>query len=346
MNERTIKACALAAVVLTASGSSMGSFKPSVKLRRHYTITNAAELSPVTTLVSQFLASECVNANTRRAYEIALQYFVAFACVECDRNTNTLAYSDLSRSLVTAFRDNRLTLEAPASADLRLRVVRTFCAWCSERFQVPHPAQRIASKFSPEEEFKGLTEKESQSVLRMAKADPRPLARFVPVLLLATGMRNDEARNLTLGQIDSHREWINKVKGKSTNPRDIPITDSLRHEMTLYLQWREEYIGGKFSPLLVSGRGKKQTPLDNKTIWRIVNDVCRRAKTAEDVRHPHAFRHTFAYRTLAHLEENGIKPGRALIILRDLLGHRDIRTTMRYLGNDKEENYNLLREML
>jgi len=350
MRNTTIKSGVLAAVVLAASVFMGSQFKPRVKLRRHYTITNAAELAPVTTLISEYLASECVNVHTRRAYEIALGYFAEFAARECGRKPNTLSYSDLSRSLVTKFRDERLEVESPASAELRLRVVRSLCSWCAERFQVPNPALKIRSRYEPEMEFKGLSADDRAQLIAAAKQQSEPLRRFLPLFLLYTGMRNDEARNIKLAQIDDRREWINKVVGKSTRIRDIAITDELRHELSLYMCWRTELRCSPRDPLLPSTYRKQDSgcapkPLCNKTIWRIVNESCTEAGTDNDVRHPHALRHTFAYTALDHLEHEGVKPGRALIILKDLMGHKSIQTTMRYLGNEKDEQYELLREM-
>jgi integrase len=342
MRKRTIISVAFAAVVLAAS-VTMASFKPLVKLRRHYVVTNVAELAPVSLLASQYLAAECVNPNTKRAYEIALEYFVAYCAKRAGRSVSAVGYEDITRAVISDFYAARLLIEAPASAALRLRVAKAFCAWCAQRYQVPHHGLRVTENKDTDPEFKGLSERDRAALISVARKETRPLHRFIPLLLLYTGMRNDKAASLTIRQIDKNREWINKVSGKSTVLRDIPITDDLRHEITRYMQWREVMPSGPTYPLLTTrhGRGK----INNKTIWSAVNAACTTANTDPNVRHPHALRHTFAYFTLQHLEESGVKPGRALIILRDLLGHRDITTTMVYLGNDKGEHYDLLKGM-
>lgn len=341
----TLGVLVLAAVVLVES--TMGTFKPSVKLRRHYTITNAAELAPVITLVSQFLTGECPNEHTRRAYEMALGYFMDYCSKRCGRGLSLISYSDINRALITDFRDARLRIESPASAELRLRAVRTFCSWCADRFQVPNPGLRIKSVYQPENSFKGLTAVEVAAVLRETKRR-EPLERFVPILLLETGLRNDEARNLTIKQIDRDASWINRVVGKSAKPRDIFISDTLRHELTEYLYWRKLLPSPPDSPLLPSSyraTARRVPKLSNKTIWRIVNDVCTAAGVREDVSHPHALRHTFAYRTLDHLESKGLKSTPALLKLGSYLGHESILVTTRYLGNDKTDDYELLRDL-
>lgn len=331
--------CALAVVVIAAS-ALMCSFKPAVKLRRHYVITNVAELAPVLTLVNEFVMCELINEHTKRAYVTALKYFIAFASDFSKRKPENLQYSDLNRSLIYEFAQSRLAIESRSSCDLRLRVVSAFCSWCCERYGVVNHALKISTKHAADNEIKRLSNCERERLISVSRNYTSPLKRFVPLLLLFSGLRNSEAVNLPISSIDARREWLNKIVGKSAAPRDVPISDSLRHEITEYLRYRSQFIMRSDSPLLLSSRG---TRLNNKTVWAIVYRACEDANVAADLRHPHALRHTYAYNTLEHLDLAAVKPGRALIILRDLLGHRSIQTTMKYLQTDKNENYELLK---
>lgn len=331
------------------NGDVMAVFRPKVRVQRHYTITNAVELAPLPNLINQFLASECIEENTLKAYRQALEmHFITFCVATLRKQPGSLSYSDVTRKLISDFEEARAEVEMPSSVRLRLRILKAFCAWVAERHFVANPALGYQLDDDENEEFKGLEDRQYRALIRCARGQKRPLDRYVPQLLVYTGARNDEARRLTLAQFSRDLDWLNRVVGKGGRKRDIPICDQLRREHLVFMWWREDFPEQPEYPLLWSERGSSRgNPglLSNKTIWRIVHDVAIEAGIPEELAHPHALRHTFAYRTLDHLERRGVKAGRALIMLRDLMGHRSINTTMKYLGNRSEDLEELMKEL-
>jgi site-specific recombinase XerD len=318
------------------------SVKPRVVARKFYTITNAVELATLPVLIVQFLDAECVTAHTHKAYSNSLKHFQNFLAGKCNRAVTVLSYSDVSRAFVKDFYNYRLLVESQASAELRLRVVKSFCSWMHRRYSVENHGINVSTNLAPSIDFKGLTSAQYLAFTATAKKQKSPLRRFIPMLLVGTGLRNNEARHLTLANISKDAKWLLRVKGKGGKIRNIPLTDETTTELQIYMWWRQDFGSPPDSPLLLSRVGGH---LGNKTIWRIVQVIGALSGLPEDVSHPHALRHTFAYRTLEHLESTGIKPGRALNILKDILGHSSINTTMRYLGNQEEDVFELMRGM-
>ena len=107
----------------------------------------------------------------------------------------------------------------------------------------------------------------------------------------------------------------------------LPLPESLVPHLECYvsearpelLEIRDEAKG----LLLVNERGRA---LHSRDVWRTVNKVARR--TGIDA-HPHALRRSVA----THL----VRDGASLPAVQELLGHRRIDTTQRYVGVEPEE---------
>lgn len=323
-------------------GKKMADVKPRVKARKFYTITNAVELAPLSSLVSQFLDTECTTEHTHKAYRLSLTCFLQFLAVHCCKDYHSLSFSDVTRLKIKEFYSFRQQEESANSAALRLRVVKAFCAWMSRRYNTENPSAAVGEQKAPAIDFKGLDNDQYKAFINQARHNEKPLERFLPLLLVGTGLRNNEARHLTIGNISKDQKWLVRVVGKGGKVRNIPLTDDLVTELQIYMWWRDQFPIGDRSPLLLTRAGGV---ISNKTIWRIVQDTGLNAGLPEEVAHPHALRHTFAYRALDWLERNGAKVGRALIIVKDLLGHSSINTTMRYLGNQENDVFDLVRGM-
>jgi len=114
---------------------------------------------------------------------------------------------------------------------------------------------------------------------------------------LATGARWSEAENLQGHQLSKYRITYTKPKGKKN--RTVPISQELYEE-------------------LPKNRGKLFTPC-RKPLERAVK---RAGIDLPEGQCTHVLRHTFA----SHFMMNGGK----ILVLRDILGHADIKMTMIY----------------
>ena len=137
--------------------------------------------------------------------------------------------------------------------------------------------------------------------------------KTVIMTLYATGMRLGELLHFKVQDIDSSRMMI-KIMGKGRKERYVNLSEFLLEQLRTY--WR------KFKPtdtFFMSAHGKPYHP---RTIAHIIDE----AKTLSHITKPggaHIFRHSFA----THLYEAGIP----IEVIQRLLGHRNIRTTMKYI---------------
>lgn len=305
--------------------------KPRVKLEKYFTISNAVELLPVAVFVERFLSGHCITENTRKAYSTSLNYFLEFI--------DNISFSEIDRQMIQNFYNERLQQESAGSALLRLRCVRSFLSWTAKRYSLPNiDTQGLRVRGTTPREFRGLDKTQVGNLIAVSLSLPAH-ERFLVNLLLFSGLRNDEARNLKLSQLTP--EWINRIEGKGDRYRDIPVCSELRHHILEY-RWSvcASRLKGDF--VFVSKTGRQ---LFNKDIWRIVHQACVAAGIPQELCHPHALRHTFALRALDALSAKKIPPTRALLMLRDWLGHSTITTTEIYLGNRSEESWEAIQDL-
>lgn len=137
---------------------------------------------------------------------------------------------------------------------------------------------------------------DAREVARL-EALPEPWG-FVLRLLFATGLRWAEACRVRREHVRG--EWLEVAQTKSGRLRRVPLPAALRRELLA--------MPGRVVPFAAGSPG---------SFTRVV----RRRSGLSDF-HPHRCRHTFAMRWLA--------AGGSLAVLQELLGHRDLATTMRY----------------
>jgi integrase/recombinase XerD len=145
--------------------------------------------------------------------------------------------------------------------------------------------------------------------------------RAILEVLYATGIRRSELRNLTLNDLDLAEGLVRITLGKGAKDRVVPLGTMAVQALYAYLNdSRPQLLGrGLTDRLFLSYRGH---PLDPHTLGALVK---RRAQAA-DIKKlvtPHVWRHTCA----THLVQNHA----SLRHVQDLLGHRSLATTERYL---------------
>jgi integrase len=161
------------------------------------------------------------------------------------------------------------------------------------------------------------TLEENVAVLNHAR-DERAL---VAVALLGCGLREDEVIRLRVGDLEqTPRGWCARVRGKGAKLRMVPLTEQAVDALI-------PVVTGKGTSELVYGYRRAR-------LW---NDV-RLACSAAGIRHlsPHDLRRGYARNYLAAAEPVlGFR--RALMSLKDNLGHEDEAQSLYYAGSQLED---------
>ncbi len=218
-----------------------------------------------------------------------------------------------------------------------------------------NPTRDIKSPRLPMQRPRSLSNAEQAAVRTVAhirheskESFSRARNAFILEFILATGMRADEVRTLTLGQLDETHSWLKSVRTKGRRFRTIYLSSNLRPHLTNYLTLRRQELKRHFGehiaepmdkslPLFISGyRADNSRPesfrLGAKTLWRAIREL-----SAETRLHPHTLRHSFA--------TNLLDASKDIRLVSQALGHSDVRVTMRYTERRDEEVAKAIEEM-
>lgn len=171
------------------------------------------------------------------------------------------------------------------------------------QLQLPKSKQKIPELLSPSE------------VKRIIVSAPRPMYRTALTVCYGCGLRVSELVTLRVRDIDGEMLLLHIHQGKGQKDRLVRISDSLL--MILRQHWQYYHPHDN----LFFGRD-----LDDSLSVRTLQKVWKRTKQAVGITKQgglHSLRHAYATHSLA--------AGMSLPHLQEQLGHKDIRTTQRYL---------------
>jgi len=152
-------------------------------------------------------------------------------------------------------------------------------------------------------------------VSRLFDAAPDDRDRTLLRTAYALGLRVSELVALRLQDIDAARALVVVRQGKGAKDRLVPLSGRLLEELRVY--WRRQ----RPRPWLFPGR-RRGTHLSVAAVQKVVRRAAQRAGLSKSIS-PHTLRHSYA----THLLEAGCD----LLTIQRLLGHRDLKTTSRYL---------------
>lgn len=135
------------------------------------------------------------------------------------------------------------------------------------------------------------------------------------MLAYGCGLRVSEVTNIKLGDVDGGRRLLFIRRGKGKKDRVVSLSPAL---LVMLREYYKQYRPGKF---LFEGLVKGE-----RYSVRSLEAVMQRAKLKAGVRRTgniHLLRHSFA----THLLDKGTD----VVLIQKLLGHNDIKTTLRYL---------------
>lgn len=143
--------------------------------------------------------------------------------------------------------------------------------------------------------------------------------RLIIELLIETGIRVSEVRNIRLDDLILTKKASLRVFGKGRKFRELPVQ---KNTASSILTWIHQNKKTNSDFLFSSRKGQK---LSRDSFERITKKYTKKAKLiCPTLSHknitPHTFRHTFAMRML--------KSGTGMFLVSLWLGHEDISTTM------------------
>ncbi|MDD2710731.1 MAG: tyrosine-type recombinase/integrase [Verrucomicrobiae bacterium] len=145
--------------------------------------------------------------------------------------------------------------------------------------------------------------------------------RVMLEVFYATGIRQSELINLSVGDVRLEEGLLFIREGKGRRDRVVPLGGMACKYLETYLKGvRPELLKGRATDrLFISYRGK---PMDRNSVGKLVRKYAKLAKVSKPVS-CHVWRHTCA----THLLKNNAN----LRHVQEILGHRSLATTERYL---------------
>lgn len=139
--------------------------------------------------------------------------------------------------------------------------------------------------------------------------------RIALALIYSGGLRSQEVSNMKISDIDFERKTIHIRQSKYKKDRIVPLSDYMAKGLKRYLAVENPHIwllNGKDSDGRYSSKGLS---------W-VMREALKKAGIKKEVS-LHTLRHSYA----THLLEDGVN----ILLIRKLLGHAKIETTMIYL---------------
>lgn len=217
---------------------------------------------------------------------------------------------DLTREQIESYRLFLLQEKklAPATVNLNISAIKAF-------FEMMKPDNVVMDSFRPMKTPKYLPVVLSrEEVERLIAVTTNLKHKVVLMLLYSCGLRLSECIALKPVHIESSRMKVRVEQGKGSKDRYTLLPERTLMTLRLYFHLY------KPKEWLITGQNGKQ--FSRRSIAHIVSHAARKAGLGKSVS-PHTLRHSFA----SHLMEAGI----ALPVIQKLLGHSNLKTTIRYL---------------
>lgn len=199
--------------------------------------------------------------------------------------------------------------------------VKAFLRWYEEEYAPDgwkNPLRKVKTPKRSQEPLEPLELDDFQAMLRQcpSRAFTGDRDRAMLLLLLDTGVRQQELTDLRVGDVDLTTGSVLVRQGKGRKPRTVFIGAKTRRALARYYRHRETLADAEPLWLTTTGTGL--------TVGGIREIVRRRAKQA-GISMPglHTFRRAFAI--------NCLRSGMDLVSLQRLLGHSSLQIINRYL---------------
>jgi len=301
----------------------------------------------VSTFFTSHLSTELgLSLNTVASYSDCMKLLVNYVCKRLGLKPEAIDLRSISPELILDF---LATLEkergnGPATRNQRLAAIKTFFHFLSrsvpELLHQNECIQAIKMKKTDHRPPSSLSVEEVAAIL--ASPDPETLLgardKALLQLLYNTGARVQELADLRVGDLHFATLATVSVTGKGRKTRIIPLWQETVQFVTHYLEFRKQ-AGIESEHLFLNTQAAPMTRFGiSRRVGLHAEAAVARCSTlqARDIS-PHTFRHT----TALHL----IEAGNDITIVKDWLGHADIKTTSQYVEVSVERKRKALEKL-
>lgn len=247
--------------------------------------------------------------GTREQYRMCLEKLLYRFGLPLDQitiNHLRLFIQECSRNAITGKPVSRVTLNQ------RKAIIRSFFSWLYEEEYIPKdPSVKLKSDHAQSKPRTAYRDTQIE-MLRMASTDPR--TRAIIDILLSSGIRIAECVGLNRSDVNLEtRELV--VFGKGEKWRTTYIGAAAVVSLKAYLATRTDE-----NPALFISKRKPYRRLSTGQVRKILKGLETQAGVENVI--PHRFRHTTA--------TTAIEAGMPIESVQALLGHTQIKTTLRY----------------
>ncbi len=239
------------------------------------------------------------STNTILKYERDVKKFIRFLCNR-----------QITKCEVLAFKGELMKTYKAASVNSMLAAVNVFLKFLGQHDCTVKRIKTQPKSFCNEKHK--LTVEDYKKLLKAAKRSGDYQLLMILQTICATGIRVSELSYFNVESL-GHNVLEVRNKGKS---RTILIPRKLIRELKRYCKKFKIHTGFIF-------QNKNKKPVDRKTIWLRMKNLCKITKVDSEKVFPHNLRHLFA-KTFYKVKNN-------LVELSCIFGHSSIETTRRYL---------------
>ena len=227
----------------------------------------------------------------------------------------------IARIDIVEFINHLATKKASAVTRKRkLAAIRGFLKFCKDNQIIfGNPADTIEGPIREERDPAILLKTEYKALLQVAGGNPRDFA--IVMLFLQSGLRVSELVNLKIQDVDFTSREITIRQGKGRKDRVVPLVKQAEAAVKSYLKVRDAQP--EYDEVFIARNG---TSMDVRTVRYRIHKYYKEAGIKKKAS-VHTLRHTFS----THQIHNGLKINQ----LKEVLGHRRMETTYKYVHLDR-----------
>lgn len=235
----------------------------------------------------------------------------------------TMLLPEITALPIERYKLGRLKAVSPATVNRELAGLKRLFNLAEDwgLFRGRNPVKGVRFLDENNLKLRTLTEAEETALLSSCS----PYLQDLVIFALNTGLRLGEILNLKWEEVDIDKGILRMMVRKTRRMLELPLNDKALSVVRGWHGVRKcQYVF--YNP---------ETGGQWKDLWLGLKKSCRKAGI-EDVTW-HTFRHTFASR----LNGNGAD----LVTVKELLGHADIKTTMRYAHSNRDAKASAVRRL-